>query len=69
MSKNFNGNVVIVLFNWGWSPLINKLYLIRGLNLFAKINKKSESFCENRVTDVLKNLRDKREISSEQYKD
>ena len=24
---------------------------------------------ENRVTDVLKNLRDKKEISSEQYKD
>ena len=34
-SKSFNGNDLMVLFNWGWSHLINKLSLIRSLNLFA----------------------------------
>ena len=34
-SNSFNGNELMVLFNWGWSHLINKLSLIRGLNLFA----------------------------------
>ena len=34
-SKSFNGNDLMVLFNWGWSRLINKLSLIRSLNLFA----------------------------------
>ena len=30
-SKSFNGNDLMVLFNWGWSRLINKLSLIRSL--------------------------------------
>ena len=34
-SNSFNGNDFMVLFNWGWSRLINKLFLIRSLNLFA----------------------------------
>ena len=34
-SNNFNGNDLMVLFNWGWSCLINKLSLIRSLNLLA----------------------------------
>ena len=33
--NSFNGNDVMVLFNWGWSRLINKLSLIRSVNLFA----------------------------------
>ena len=31
----FNGNDLMVLFNWGWPRLIYKLYLVRSLNLFA----------------------------------
>ena len=41
-SEIFNGNGLMVLFNWGWSHLINKLSLIRSLNLFvseARISK------------------------------
>ena len=34
-SNSFNGNDLMVLFNWGLSRLINKLSLIRSLNLFA----------------------------------
>ena len=44
--KFFNGNDLMVLFNWGLSRLINKLSLIRSLNLFpseARISKRSKS--------------------------
>ena len=34
-SSIFNGNDLMVLFDWCWSRLINKLSLIRRLNLFA----------------------------------
>ena len=34
-SNSFNGNDLMVLFNWGWSRLINKLSLIRSLNMFV----------------------------------
>ena len=34
-SNSFNGNDLMVLFNWDWSRLINKLSLIKSLNLFA----------------------------------
>ena len=34
-SNSFNGNDLMVLFSWGWLRLINKLSLIRSLNLFA----------------------------------
>ena len=34
-ANSFNGNDLMVLFNWGCSRLINKLSLIRSLNLFA----------------------------------
>ena len=34
-SNSFNGNDLMVLFNWGWSRLTNKLTSIRSLNLFA----------------------------------
>ena len=34
-SNSFNGNDLMVLFNGGWSRLINKLSLIRSPNLFA----------------------------------
>ena len=33
--NSLNGNDLTVLFNWCWSPLINKLFLIRSLKLFA----------------------------------
>ena len=36
-SKSFNGNGLMVLFNLGRSRLINKLSLIRSLNLFASV--------------------------------
>ena len=45
-SNSFNENDVMVLFNWGWSCLINKLSVIRSLNLFAseaRISKWSKS--------------------------
>ena len=45
-SNSFNGNDLMVLYTWGWSRLINKLPLIRSLNLFAleaKISKWSKS--------------------------
>ena len=42
-SKNFNRNSMMVLFNWDWSHLINKLSLIRSLNLFASEARKSKS--------------------------
>ena len=32
-SNSFNGNDLMVLLNWGWSCLINKLSLMRSLNL------------------------------------
>ena len=41
-----NGNDLMILFNWDWSRLINKLYLIRSLNLLvseASISKWSKS--------------------------
>ena len=31
--NSFNGIDLMVLFNWGWSRLIYKLFLIRSLNL------------------------------------
>ena len=34
-SNIFNGNDLMIVFNWGWSRLINKLSLIRSPNLFA----------------------------------
>ena len=34
-SNSFNGNDLMVLFNKGWSRLINKLSLIKSLNLFV----------------------------------
>ena len=45
-SNNFNGNDLMVSFNWSWSRLINKLSLIRNLNLFVsegRISKWSKS--------------------------
>ena len=51
-SEIFNGNGLMVLFNWGWSHLINKLSLIRSLNLFAsetRISKWSVTFSDNQV--------------------
>ena len=33
--NSFNGIDLMVLFNWGWSRLIYKLFLIRSLNLLA----------------------------------
>ena len=45
-SKSFNRNDLMFLLNWGWSRLINKLSLIRSLNLFAskaRISKWSKS--------------------------
>ena len=33
--RSFNGNDLMVLFNLVWSRIINKLSLIRSLNLFA----------------------------------
>ena len=32
-SNSFNGNDLMVLFNWGWSLLINKLSLKKSMNL------------------------------------
>ena len=46
LSNSFNGSYLMVLFNWGFSRLINKLSLIRSLNLFAseaRISKWSKS--------------------------
>ena len=34
-SHSFNRIDLVVLFNWGWSRLINKLSLIKGLVMFA----------------------------------
>ena len=34
-TNSFNGNDLMAFFNWGWSGLISKLSLIRGLNLLA----------------------------------
>ena len=34
-SNGFNRNDLAVLFDWGWSRLINKFSLIKSLNLFA----------------------------------
>ena len=34
-SNSFKGNDLMVLFKWGWSCLINKLSLIKSLNLFV----------------------------------
>ena len=34
-SNSFNGNDFMVLFNWGWSRLTNKHFIIRSLNLFS----------------------------------
>ena len=34
-SNTLNGNDLVVLFNWDWLRLMNKLSLIRSLNLFA----------------------------------
>ena len=44
--RSFNGNDLMVLFNLVWSRIINKLSLIRSLNLFAseaRISKRSKS--------------------------
>ena len=46
------------LFNWGWSCLINKLSLIRSLNLFAsearisKLSKSIEQLHSSRWSDT-----------------
>ena len=48
----------MVLFNWGWSRLINKLSLIRSLNLFAsearilKWSKSIEQLYSSRWSDT-----------------
>ena len=61
-SKSFNGNDLMVLFNWGWSRLINKLSLMRSLNLFvseARISKWSKSIEQlhsNRWSDTAGSL-------------
>ena len=61
-SKSFNGNDLMVLFNWGWSRLINKLSLMRSLNLFvseARISKWSKSIKQlhsNRWSDTAGSL-------------
>ena len=34
-SNSFNGNDLMALFNWAGHGLINKLFRIRSLNLFA----------------------------------
>ena len=36
-SNSFIGNDLMVLFNWGWSRLINKTSLIRNLNLRQRL--------------------------------
>ena len=36
--NSFDGNDLMILFNWSWSHLINKLSLIRSLNLLANYN-------------------------------
>ena len=46
-SNSFKGNDLMVLFNWGWWRLINKLSLIRSLNLFAS---------ETRISKWLKSI-------------
>ena len=57
-SNSFNGNDLMVLFNWGWSRLINKLSLIRSLNLFAsearisKWSKSIEQLHSSRWSDI-----------------
>ena len=56
-SNSFNWNDLMVLFNWGWSRLINKLPLI-SLNLFAsesripKWSKSIEQFHPSRSSDT-----------------
>ena len=42
-SNSFNGNDLMVLFNWGRSCLINKLSLIRNLNLLVSEVRLSKS--------------------------
>ena len=48
----------MVLFNWGWSRLINKLFLIRSLNLFlseariSKLSKSMEQLHSSRCSDT-----------------
>ena len=44
-SNSYNGNDLMVLFNWGWSRLIKKLPLVRSLNLFAS---------EARISKIIK---------------
>ena len=57
-SNSFNWNDLMVLFNWGWSRLINKLPLIRSLNLFAsesripKWSKSIEQFHPSRSSNT-----------------
>ena len=46
-SNSFNYNDLIVLLNWGWSRLMNKLSLIRSLTLFAS---------EARISKQLKSI-------------
>ena len=44
--NSFNENELMVLLNWGWSSLMNRLSLIRSLNFFvseARISKWSKS--------------------------
>ena len=40
-SNSFNANDLMVLFNWCWSPLINKLSVIKSLNLLEYQNDQS----------------------------
>ena len=41
-SKSFNGNDLMVLFNWGRLHLVNKLSLIGSLNLFTPVARISQ---------------------------
>ena len=38
----YGGNDLMVFYNWGWLRLINKLSLIRSLNLFRFISQRLE---------------------------
>ena len=57
-SKSFNGNDLMILFSWSWSRLINKLSLIKSLNLFAsearisKLSKSMEQLHSSRWSDT-----------------
>ena len=55
-SNNLSWNDSMDLFHWGWSCLMNKLFLIRSLNLFAseaRISKWSYSNIWSDTADCL----------------